>query len=326
MYVKHVGLTKERNRELAALMLDANGVLLDKIANSKAKINRSQFRIELFKILDAKGINSKNGEKVSLHGVSFSAKQTVVISAVREVEFDIISNFSRLLEKHSRRFAQMHHKMNGVLEVEDFYAESYATAVDCVYGYNNSNVKFITYLTISIVRKCLLVINENRPFSHYTNNELNLSRKYYLAVEEEKQKQGRNVSFDEVVKMMDLSKDEISAVEKMLIKISSGSGNKNENEETSDYSSLRKISKEDLNFSRFEVDEKEAIERAWNKMSEWEQAVLEAYLDAPFKNNGWKTEVASKHINPSTGKIYSKAAPSLAMDRIKNKIKKEMVA
>jgi hypothetical protein len=66
-----------------------------------------------------------------------------------------------------------------------------------------------------------------------------------------------------------------------------------------------------------EVDQRKAIQAVWEHLSEWEQAVLSAAMEGEY---GWQARVAADHINPETGKPYSRMAPAVAINRIKEKV------
>ena len=68
------------------------------------------------------------------------------------------------------------------------------------------------------------------------------------------------------------------------------------------------------------IEHMELIKKA--KLTEWEMIVLEAFMHSPAGSNGWKTEVAKSHINPATGKPYSRMAPLVALQRIRVKMKR----
>ena len=70
-----------------------------------------------------------------------------------------------------------------------------------------------------------------------------------------------------------------------------------------------------------DLDQREAVERARARMSEFENAVLDAYLnDGTW---GWQSRVAEQNINPVTGKSYSRAAPAVMWPRIVRMILEE---
>jgi hypothetical protein len=70
-------------------------------------------------------------------------------------------------------------------------------------------------------------------------------------------------------------------------------------------------------FGSMDLDQRRAIELAYESFTDWEKAVLQAAMEGSY---GWQTTVAKEYVNPETGTTYSRAAPAIALGRIRDKV------
>jgi len=271
---------------------------------------RSSFRKDLFAKMDA-----NKGNAIKLHGAKLSVNDVTSIQCVREIEWDVLCGYSRLIEHHANKFSR---NRNG-LEFSDLYQDGTIALQAAVYGYKHANrgsgtvIKFITYAHHVIYRKMVAATLKCTPLSPSSDKARKLLRGFKCA----KKDLNGPATFDEVVMQMGLSQDQIGSLQAMLRKVVSASMVTNTEESKSDYSVLSVESQNEVPEKLDEI-QKQAIFNAG--LNAWEQTVLKAFLAAAPGEHGWKTEVASKTINPVTGKKYSRMAPLLAMRRIKEKI------
>jgi len=123
---------------------------------------------------------------------------------------------------------------------------------------------------------------------------------------------GVEVTFEEIVEIMDLRSDEISDLRAMLTRVVNHSEfGVNQNENDSDYSSTEIFGVAE---NPMGVDERiDAPDLTNVKMSDWERTVFEAWM--ADSSCGWASRVADQHG-------YSRCAPKLALDRILIRIRK----
>ena len=134
-------------------------------------------------------------------------------------------------------------------------------------------------------------------------------RKLYLRYEEKRWQMGYNASFDEITSSLDMTQAQICKLQSAMASVMQPlTANDDEDCHYDDYAVQKVVVKLD-------PDQKQAIKDA--NLNQWEHAVLEGFLSGHW---GWQSEVALNNINPITGKPYSRRAPFVALERIKEKI------
>ena len=314
-----VNLCKEENAKLSQIMASGNTILKQSYENSSGFNNRSDFRKTLFNSL--KGWNN---ETVRMGGALIWSSDIKKINEVRKHEYRILQGVSKYLLELSK-------KWNGRtgFTVEENYSEAVATAINCVYCYSDPSVKFCTYVGNAVTNEFIGLQRCNKPTSHWTNTANKLYgdyEKFRQLAEQALDKDGNPrgaLTFDEIVKMMKLTPKEIKILEGIhcgaVINHSEMSGS--EEDSVVDYTANRT----NIDNARYsvDIDELELIKEVEEELDDWERAVWKAFLDAPMDDCSWKNRVANENINPNTNKNYSRVAPGLAFDRIKDKIKRK---
>lgn len=268
------------------------------------RYSRMRFRKELYEAAKS------NPEKIVVRGISISKNDFTIINKIKEIESDVLATYSRLFIK----FAKKWNTIDSSLSFEDYYNESVAAAIKSMWGFVKDEIKFMTYLHMTINRHLMNFTNENKPLSHWTQT----NKKLYGDFEQMRRETGMDIGFDEIVKLMGLGSQEIDDLRCMLTKVISQiefSKDGNSEEDSSNsigiFSAVQPEAKPVLDY-----DQMEAINRT--PMTDWERKVLDAYLEG---GRGWASDVARNNINPDTGEVYSRRAPRLALDRVLARIK-----
>jgi len=73
---------------------------------------------------------------------------------------------------------------------------------------------------------------------------------------------------------------------------------------------------------RMDQDQRRALQEFRGELTEFEAAVLDGYLEDGER--GWQTRVASEHVNPATGKPFTRPMPAKVLPRILGRIKERL--
>jgi len=268
------------------------------------RYSRIRFRKELYEAAKA------DPKRIAVRGIVISQSDFSIINKIKEIEFVVLSTYSRLLFKLSKKWQETDSSM----AFEDYYNESVAATIKSMWGFVKEDIKFVTYLHMTITRHMMNFTNENKPLSHWTQE----NKKLYGNFEQIRRDSGIEIGFDEVVKLMGLGSKEVGDLRSMLTKVISqiefSKGGNFEDDAPNSigiYSAAQMETKPALDY-----DQMEAIHRT--PMTDWERKVLEAYLQG---SRGWASDVARNNINPETGESYSRRAPKIALDRVLERIK-----
>ncbi len=309
--VTHIDLSAEQKSSLGKIMAKGSNVLKaywEKVCKKvDGPYSRPTFRTELFKLVDS------NATRFCIRGIQIPKEAVDAILEIRKIESQVIAGYSKWISTMAIKWSRMEGRSTS-LTFEDFYQEISMKMTDVMYCYNKTENQFITFAHRSIKNGMLKVANESKSI-RWTNENRRLVGEYHKA----KNKINGPVDFDQLTKIMKLDDKQKEALSSCLTKMvnqsemtASGSGEEAE----MDYSQFginQSEASETLDF-----DQKEAVKNA--RLDAWEKAVLAAFLEAPYGSHGWQTEVAAANINPLTGKQYSRAAPAIALKRIREKI------
>jgi len=236
----------------------------------------------------------------------------------RTIEWSLVCGFVQLCRKLARKnFSSDAH--NG-LELDDYEQEAIVGLVDAIWGYDHEDVAFITYAWCSIKNKLITSNNKMQQLSPFANADLILLENFNVA----KSRFNRPVTFDEIVLAMKLSHKDIESLSGMLQRVNCESqvspNDRSGDENTQDYTAFRKgIDTEEADQADFLCHEQMTVALAQVKecLSDFESELLAASL-SPFY--GWKSAIASKHINPNTGKQYTKACVNGVLESVRRKL------
>ena len=251
----------------------------------------------------------KKAPSVSHIQIDATPQHNAILS-VRKYEWDILCSISNMIIDLVNKWVAK--GLPIILSDEDLYSEAVAAAVNSIYYYNKKNVRFITFAHHSINNAISRAINTSGHFAKVGRN----TRKLMVRVDELKQKTNGPITADEIAIKLNLTKRQRKTVDALSISVFNESGlsdnKKGADGKLNDYTALAKREKRDC----LEKDQLEAIEKV--ALTPFEKEVLSAYVAAPI--NGWRTAIAKKHINPKTGKPFSRMTPILALKRIRKKV------
>lgn len=317
--ITHVELTSAEKAMHTKVMSKGNKVLVKwhcrvQTASGQKHYNRAKFRGELFTRL--------NGmvRPIDMYGVTIPKEDVGVILAVRNCEMPMLAAHAKLTEKLARKAHKMNPDCN--LDLDDFFNEALVAAIHAFYCYTNEKIIFSTYVVHSVRRRLMNFAFENKPMSRWGYE----AYKLLVRLDAARGKINGPATFDELVRIEKFKPEEIRTVAALMTKVVNESnivGN-DHGEENSDYSQLA-IDANKVEEQTFGFDEVDAVQQAISDadLTVWEKTVLEAFFASP-DDHGWKTEVAQNNVNPMTGKTYSRQAPIVAMDRIKEKVQKQL--
>lgn len=307
-------LSTEEKAEQDRIMRRGNKVfrqyherIKDKIEGTgNGRYGRQKFHKELFAAVKA------DAKKIVVRGITISQADFSLIRKVKDIEFEILSAYSRLFYKMAKAWSSIDSSMS----FEDYYDEIVIAAIVAIYGFVKENVKFSTYLTWVIKTKMLNVSNENKPLSAWTQD----NKKLYGDFERTCQSNGKEIGFEEIVKLMELNEKQTFDLRSMLTKVINQTelsrDDKDESTSFGIYNAEQHVSTPVMDFDQMEIIR-------GIQMTNWERTVFEAYL---VGGRGWASEVARNNINPDTDKPYSRRAPKVTLDRILGKIKENIAA
>jgi hypothetical protein len=273
----------------------------------EGRYNRTKFRTALFK--------QDSDCNAVLYGIVIPQSDVEAIFAVKKIETAMYLGHTRLIAKEAAAFS----RKSGV-SFTDLHQEGSFALLNAIYGYDKEAIKFITYATKCINTRLLNYSNEQRPLSHWTNNEMKLFRDF--------KEIRKDLSFDEAADSAGLTDKQRASLQSMMIQVyrqseilNLGEEQRRNVRECKDYSVLGHKAIES------EAVLTEAHWAAFNSIGpildgqddKWEATVWKAYCESEGQR-GWQTEVADKNINPKTQQPYSRRAPFVAMDRIREKI------
>lgn len=283
---------------LEQVMRAGNKVLKAYHEQIKEKLGRTYSRL-VFK-------NEILSGKQCIHGVRIKKSDKELIGKVAAIEWQVLTAYSGVFIREARRYT---HDFGNMVKFEDNYHEAVIAALHAVYSYTTDESRFKTYLITVIRHRLGRCMNSVRFLSHWKHSAIKLWQEYKKIRDD----YPADVSLYTIAKFMRLNASEVRLLEQLNSQVFNLS-------DTDDNSHVNKSSK---HFSLLQVpdhrknemvdhDQVEAVERAKQKMSKWELAVLHAFL-AEGEQRGWQSRIAAKH-----GK--SRAAPNFTLKIVKQKI------
>lgn len=307
----------------ARIMAEGNLILKKCHKQTKAKMSRGKFLIALLAKLkdgscDMNGNVIKIPVAISVHGVRITKGDVTKILDVKSLEWDVLCAIGDFLKKLVNK---TYCNPYNIVEWNDLYNEAIASAINAIHYYTEIDIKPITYISEVVRRHLFTTVQEDSPMAGISRQSRELFSKFSEAKRSTEQKVGHPVGFDELVEKLGLSERQRKTLSNMLVHVVEEQAmNVSVDDGANDYTSLVKHENKPV----LEIDQHEAIVNA--DLDSWELDVLVAFLESSPGTNGWQTEVAKRHINPATGKCFSRAAPAIALKRIKKKIRQNYAA
>ena len=224
------------------------------------------------------------------------------IEAVRNIEWKMMRQFSRLARKHANSWAK---KMGGtIVDAEDYLQEALMALLDAIYGYTEDHTLFNTFAWWSIQNRLTTAANKNNPFSPLTNEAMGLLKRF----EEAKQKLNRYATDQEVYEACDFTEEECQLIREAQVKVYNACAVKEHHDEQNsvmetacDYTASRSGIDNEKDTVPCHYEIREAIKRA--NLTEVERKVIETSL---YPHYGWQSELAESTICTTTGKPYTR--------------------
>ena len=308
--VPYVPLSSDLLEKYRKVMLRGNPILKtwhEQVAAAvDGRYNRTQFRTEL--------LRQDPDCNACVRGVMIPQSDVEAIFAVKKIETPLYLGHTHLIAKLAGQFS----RKTGI-SVADLHQEGSFALLNAIYGYDKENIRFTTYATHCIQRRLLNYNNEQRPLSHWTNSEMKLFRDF-------NEKRNGLAQEDADSAFVGLTDKQKASLQSMMVQVYRHSelvfGDNNRRVECeADYSILghKPVETETTFTDAHWVAFRKIGEILENQEDKWEATVWKAYCESQGRR-GWQTEVADRTVNPKTGQPYSRRAPFLAMDRIREKI------
>ena len=308
-------LTKDRKDVLGKIMRKGNCILrdlhvqvLEVTGMQHKKYTRAMLRDELVKAM-------KTGAVTSIRGVYIPSESAAALRAVTNIVDEVLMGYTRMVEKLAYRYAIAH--PTTIMAFQDYYDEGIMGLMNAVYYYTNTDVAFMTYVYHCVRRRLANAVNKMNPLSPWTNE----ARRLHMLYEEARSEFNGPATFEDVVSYLGFDADERDAVQATLIDVFRGSevGTGADADSSDSGVAFEALAVGDhirTQHALLDPDQRAAVEAA--DLTDFERAVLVAFQGG---ERGWQTQVAKSHINPNTGKPYSRRAPALVLPRIIEKIR-----
>jgi len=308
--IRHITLKKSEMQELQAIMAKGNTLL--KECAAMMDMTSGEFRGKLFnKRLDTSKLSAEQLQKLN-DAIPF------IMEVRNKCETKILNGFARAVYKQARAAASnSSDPKNSLLEFEQ---EATLGVLECIYGYTDTSFQFTTYVWRAMRRNINKNINRLNPFCPLTNEALGLSQDFDKAKTELSLKMNRFVNTEEVITVMGLTEEQkeilLAANNKVINEVKAAPGAE---VDCNDYTSQRRGIDSDLE----EVNVIRKDVRQSLKDAELSDIELHLLLGEMFPYTGWKEDIASKFINPRTGKRYTREVTGI-IERAKDKVKRAM--
>lgn len=233
------------------------------------------------------------------------------ILAVKDIQDEVFCGYTRLAIKIANKWCNdaRYNKSH----IEDYTQEASMALIEAIYGYAEGGIKFITYAWVTIQ-------NRMKTFDVKEKNLISPSKVHRALVSEynkTKEKANGHMTFDDTVIRMELSSVEIKILGEALVKVTGESDYAMSGDQKSE-SPINMVvaSKISVEHACEVAEVQNAIENSGLTMLE--RSALDASLNA---SHGWKKAFSDQHINPKTGKSYSRASVAIILERAHQKVK-----
>ena len=305
-YIPYRPIEDKTKRDLEKTIRESNSLLERhhekmKSAQGISRHNRTFFLAEIKK-------SYVPGRDLEISGIIIPAEDASAILKTKELEWDMLCGYSRLIERLALRWSE--YLSDGSLSREDIKSEAVGAAIDALAHYTKE-VRFSTYLHHCVNRHLSKVFNKTNGMSDLSDEAIKLKRKYKKLICNE------GATFDSVVEKMGISMKEVGILRASLCvarNITSLAGRQADtrsrrNDERSSSAITPTVKPDTMSLDPSILEKVE--------LSSFERAVLDGFLVS-----GGKTSASKNLINPETQKPYSRMACSYAWKRVREKIEK----
>lgn len=231
--------------------------------------------------------------------------------SVKDVEYKVIKAYSNLVFKCAHKWSRS--KKHDISQ-DDYFSEAFIALDNAIFSYDEDTTDFSTYAHRAVSNQMRRFYNGSLHIP-LSEEQRKLVRKY------NKIKNDLNgySTFDDVVELMEITKREIILLQETFVLVvphsQMGKMNKDNDFDSQDITYLArscivKPKNEDFEF-------RDNVAATITELSEVEKEVLEASM-SPYP--GWRAKIARKHINPKTGKKYTRAAVKWILQGVFKKI------
>jgi DNA-directed RNA polymerase specialized sigma subunit len=238
------------------------------------------------------------------------AKEAVL--NVRRIEMEMVEGYVRMMQKLSKQWSSSNY--NTLLDYEDFCSLAWEALVDAIYGYTEG-ASFRTYAHQAICNKFSAAVLDASPRCYFSADE----RKLFQQFDRYRAEAGERTTLADFVQAADLPEETARNLSLMLVKVTNLSqlnaktgDHCEEGFEDEDITSYRKDASLAVSGTP-EVQDSPDFENNLDRahLNERERDALVSSFHPYY---GWETDVAKRHVNPQTGKCYSRMATSLWLE------------
>jgi DNA-directed RNA polymerase specialized sigma subunit len=288
-------------------------------------------RKEVRGLLFGKRLNLQNFPHLTPAEIIEIEQAIPLVFAVNNLQDRVMCAFSEMVKDRAFLWAKkLSCGGNFKDHFQDCVQEGYLALMDAIFGYTEESADFFTYAHTSVHNRLSTYFCANSRFFKLPHDAVVLLAKF----EEAKSKFNDRVTDDEIIQRMGCNEDEIKVLLNARQMVLQGSyvcktnreinGSNRETSAVGDYTAYRKGVDSEENFEMHEMEiedstrvAEEAVKRA--NLSEMETAALRSYSDPHW---GWQEELASQHINPNTGKRYTRQAIGIILEAALKKVRR----
>ena len=296
-------LTKAELSEICKIMSVGNPALRE--CAEMMGMKQREFRGKLFNgRLDTSKLTPEQLEKLQ-------AAKPLIFAVRDQCQEKVRANFKRLIAQQAWLAARNN---NDPLTAKDeFMQEGEIAVLDGIYGYipSSSRATLSSYIWRCVRRRIFNAINQLNPFCPLTNDAIDLVHRV-----QEVQSANSELTDEQAVEVLGFSAEETEVFFRSITKVINDI--KPEQDHADDYTAGRRGVDRDVKETFFiRKEARQAVKDA--NLDDFELACI---FGETFPYYGWKEDVASKHINPQTGKRFTRQNIEHVLARAKNKISK----
>jgi DNA-directed RNA polymerase sigma subunit (sigma70/sigma32) len=305
--IRHITLKASELKELQAIMSKGNTLL--KECAKMMDMTGGEFRGKLFdRKLDTSKLSAEQHQKL-IDAIPF------IMEVRNKCEHKILSGFIKMVYKQAKAAAS--NSTDSKNAMLDFEQEGMLGVLECIYGYTDTKIQFITYAWRVVRRHINRNINKLNPFCPLTNEAMALVQDFDKTKTGMQLKTNCFVNSEEVIAAMGLTNEQKDVLFSANTKMISEFQDRDNDHNSGDYTSQRRGIDNDLHeVNVIRKDARQAI-----KDADLTNVELNVLLADMFPYIGWREDVASKFINPNSGKRYTRANIVNILERAKKKVR-----
>ncbi len=301
-------LTKTEMDEICQIMSVGNTALRD--CAEMMGMKRREFRGKLFNgRLDTSKLTPAQLEKLK-------AAKPLIFAVRDKCQEKVRANFKRLVAQQAWLAARNNNDPQTAKD--EFMQEGEIAVLDGIYGFiPTGRATLSSYIWRCIRRRIFDAINHLNPLCPLTNEAIDLVRRV-----QEVQTTNSDLTDEQAVEVLGFSSEETEVFFRAITKVMNDdggrAGSQHEQDHTDDYTASRRGVDRDVKETFFiRKEARQAVKDA--NLNDFELACI---FGDTFPYHGWKEDVASKHVNPQTGKRFTRQNIQHVLARAKDRIRK----